>query len=203
MVDIINTPLGKKYIQDSVIDKDFTVAHDILLTTNSESEFLSYLLMIKYPTLTFISLARADIPNFLFLSWLYKYIKVMKKYRYIISYDFKSLYLQDYGTKLHHHRCRLWRYRYLIRKAVSCVLTPLQMIVINIVAKGFTGVDHMKSEFTMICAYSRKFYSLPIFEREQVYALSQYVYPASSSVVDIGFQVQFAYHYTLFHWYCS
>ena len=104
MVDIINTPLGKKYIQDSVIDKDFMVAHDLLLTTNSESEFLSYLLMIKYPTLTFISLARADIPNFLFLSWLYKYIKVMKKYRYIISYDFKSLYLQDYGTKLHHHR---------------------------------------------------------------------------------------------------
>ena len=69
MVDIINTPLGKKYIQDSVIDKDFTVAHDILLTTNSESEFLSYLLMIKYPILTFISLLkRADIPNFLFLS---------------------------------------------------------------------------------------------------------------------------------------
>ena len=78
--EVIDTALGTTFREEGVISNSFEIAHNLLLTTSSGSDFLFYLLMIKHPRLALISLATIDIS---------KYSETKNKYTYakcIINY---------------------------------------------------------------------------------------------------------------------
>lgn len=81
----LDIPPTTEHREVGVIDKDFTEAHGLLITTNLGSEFIYQLLMMEHLNLVSISLATIDIPTYSTTKWLYKYAKGIMNYVYVQS----------------------------------------------------------------------------------------------------------------------
>ena len=85
--EAIDTVLGNKFREEGMLSKEFETAHNLLLTTNSESEFLFHLLMMKHPKLALVLLATINIPKHSSSDNIFKYAKAIKNYLFCQSID--------------------------------------------------------------------------------------------------------------------
>ena len=82
-MEVINITLGTKMRNDGVVNKSFSEAIGLLSATDSGSECLDQLLMVRQPTLLPRLLSTIDIPKYSASACLYKYANAIKNYIYI------------------------------------------------------------------------------------------------------------------------
>ena len=80
---VCNTALATKFREDGVIVKTFSVSHNLLLTTDSGSDFIFQLLTMKQPNLVTVLLVTIDIPKYFISIFLCKYAKLIINYVYV------------------------------------------------------------------------------------------------------------------------